>query len=367
MADFFEEPKEVSEAKIRIVSKYYSMWSKIMKKESNNSQNKFAYIDLFSGPGFYKDGTKSIPINILENTLEDEEKRKKLVAVFNDSDPETSQILERNIENIGAFKSLSFKPQVGNAEVDHETVESFRSINFAPTLLFIDPWGYKGLSIDLVGSILKDWGCDCIFFFNYNRINAALNNPAFESGSINYVFGAENTRVLQNKIENKPPAERESIILEFLKSNLKTQNAQYTFVLRFKQFKTDKTSHFLILVSKSPLAHSLIKGVVYDEATNYSPEIDAFEYDPKISKQLQLFEIGDIEYLKSELTRKYSGESMKMKDVYESHHIGTPYLKKHYKRALLELEEQGKIHVPPDGRTRKKNTLADYKIVQFKS
>src|SRR5207248_10024637 len=39
------------------------------------------------------------------------------------------------------------------------------------TFLFVDPFGYKGLSLQLVNSVIKDWGCDCVFFFNYNRIS----------------------------------------------------------------------------------------------------------------------------------------------------------------------------------------------------
>ena len=46
-----------------------------------------------------------------------------------------------------------------------------------PILAFIDPWGYKGLTLRLVDAFLKDWGCDCLFFFNYGRINAGLSNP----------------------------------------------------------------------------------------------------------------------------------------------------------------------------------------------
>lgn len=40
-----------------------------------------------------------------------------------------------------------------------------------------DPFGYKGLSWALIRSVIKDWGSDCVFFFNYSRINAGINNP----------------------------------------------------------------------------------------------------------------------------------------------------------------------------------------------
>ena len=59
-----------------------------------------------------------------------------------------------------------------------------------PTFFFVDPWGYKGLSLRLINSVLKDWGCDCVFFFNYNRINMGLGNDAVEK-HMDALFGKE--------------------------------------------------------------------------------------------------------------------------------------------------------------------------------
>ena len=71
-----------------------------------------------------------------------------------------------------------------------EIVKMFEEMSLVPTLFFVDPWGYKGLSLRLVNSVLKDWGCDCIFFFNYNRINMGLSNP-FVKEHMNALFGEE--------------------------------------------------------------------------------------------------------------------------------------------------------------------------------
>ncbi len=57
----------------------------------------------------------------------------------------------------------------------------FEQMNLVPTFFFVDPWGYKGLSLRLINSVLKNWGCDCIFFFNYTRINMGLENELVKS------------------------------------------------------------------------------------------------------------------------------------------------------------------------------------------
>jgi len=53
-------------------------------------------------------------------------------------------------------------------------------MKMVPTFFFVDPWGYKGLSLQLVNAVLKDWGCDCLFFFNYNRTSMGLPNELVE-------------------------------------------------------------------------------------------------------------------------------------------------------------------------------------------
>jgi three-Cys-motif partner protein len=100
-----------------------------------------------------------------------------LVTMFNDADVEHCRALEKLITAIPGIEKLKFKPDIRNEEVGDNIVKMFSEMHLVPTFFFVDPWGYKGLSLRLVNSVLKDWGCDCVFFFNYNRINMGLTNP----------------------------------------------------------------------------------------------------------------------------------------------------------------------------------------------
>lgn len=53
-----------------------------MPQAQRGSDPKIAYLDLFAGPGRYKDGTKSTPLLILEKTIQDEMMSEMLVTVF---------------------------------------------------------------------------------------------------------------------------------------------------------------------------------------------------------------------------------------------------------------------------------------------
>ena len=73
MAPFFDEQAEQSQVKTAIVSKYFDSWAKIIQGHLKGKRKspKLAYIDLFAGPGRYKDGSSSTPVLILEMALKE--------------------------------------------------------------------------------------------------------------------------------------------------------------------------------------------------------------------------------------------------------------------------------------------------------
>src|ERR1019366_2296241 len=54
---FFEERTDQSEVKARIVQKYFYAWAKVIIPSARARNNNIAYIDLYAGPGRYKDGS----------------------------------------------------------------------------------------------------------------------------------------------------------------------------------------------------------------------------------------------------------------------------------------------------------------------
>jgi hypothetical protein len=87
-AKFFEEREDQSEVKARIVSKYFFAWANVVYASAQKSGGKIAYIDLFAGPGRYKDGSASTPLMVLERAIADEKLRGSLVTIFNDENPD---------------------------------------------------------------------------------------------------------------------------------------------------------------------------------------------------------------------------------------------------------------------------------------
>ena len=98
----------------------------------------------------------------------------------------------------------------------------FKGMNLVPTFFFVDPWGYKGLSLNLVSSIIKDWGCDCVFFFNYNRVNMGINNEAVKQ-HMSSLFGTQYLEKVRNECVGKAPQEREMIVVQNLCDSLPSE------------------------------------------------------------------------------------------------------------------------------------------------
>src|SRR6202000_991120 len=124
------------------------------------------------------------------------------------------------IDKLPGIEKLAYKPDVLCGEVGEDAEKFFAETKLVPSFTFVDPWGYKGLSLKIVNGVIKDWGCDCVFFFNYNRINAGLNNDLVRK-HMDALFGEERVAELREVLKSKTPGERETLILEELSQAIK--------------------------------------------------------------------------------------------------------------------------------------------------
>lgn len=368
---FFSEQAEQSQVKTAIVTKYFWAWANVMLGHLSKSkhQPRIAYIDLFSGPGRYEDGKKSTPLLILEQAIAEEKCRKSLVTIFNDGEDENTSSLKKAIAEIEGIDTLTHSPQVNCSEVGEEIVKIFEKMKLIPTLFFVDPFGYKGLSLRLINSVLKDWGCECIFFFNYNRINAGITNQSVKT-HMDALFGEERGENLRRRLNGLDPSEREIAVIEEICEALIEMGGEYTLPFRFRNAAGSRTSHHLIFVSKHHLGYNIMKEVMAKESSTHEQGVPSFEYNPASKKYRLLFDLlRPLDDLEEMLLEKYAGQRMKMENIFLDHNYGLPYIKKNYKDVLLKMEIDGKIKTDRPYTTRPiRNgdyTFADKVVVQF--
>ena len=252
-----------------------------------------------------------------------------------------------------------------------EIAKMFNEINLVPTFFFVDPWGYKGLSLNLVSSIIKDWGCDCVFFFNYNRINMGINNDVIMMHMLS-LFGEEKLNYLRKEIENvTSPKEREIIVVQELCNVLKNNGSRFVLPFRFKNNDGTRTSHHLIFLSKNFRGYEIMKEIMYKESSDVTGDVASFEYNPRDIhfKQGSLFDSlsRPLDDLQGMLLQTYTECTIDFRKLYEEHSVDKPYIKKNYKDVLKSLYEAGKITAvnPTTGKPPRKGSFSDEMRITF--
>ena len=355
--DFFEHPREQSLVKTTIVRKYFSAWANVMINNAKRFKkyDRIAYLDLFSGPGRFEDGAPSTPLEILQTAIANPDLSEMLITYFNDVNPDYSRQLETEINTLEGIEKLKFKPRVYSREVGEEVAKSIESIKFSPTLSFIDPWGYKGLSIRLITPMIRDWGCDCIFFFNYNRIRAALNNPLMKN-HVDAIFGEQRVEQLRDKVSRISSEEAERTILdELCQAIIQETRVKNPLPFRFKTEFGTRTSHYLIFVSKHPLGYKIMKEIMASESSENEQGVPSFEYSPASERQPVLFGYSHpLDELEKMLLDEFAGLTLTMGEIFERHNYEKRYVEKNYREALIKLEADGTIATDPPASARPK-------------
>ena len=344
-------------------------WAKVVISAAKGRENRISYMDLFAGPGRYSDGTPSTPVIVLQKAVKDADLRRMLVTVFNDKDGANVTSLRETIDAIPGIENLKYKPQVENREVGLSIAEHFRRMTLIPTLLFADPWGYKGLSLALINSVLQNWGCDCVFFFNYNRINPGLNNEVVRE-HMNGLFGEKRAAAIREKLVGLGPDEREDLIIEELSQALKEMGATYVLPFSFKNEQGTRTKHHLIFASKNFKGYEIMKEIMARESSERDQGVGSFAYSPASAKHPTLFALSrPLDDLEEMLLTEFAGQRLTMREIYERHNVGKPYIKTNYKKALAKMEAASQIKAEPPDKTRRKIkgevTFADNVVVTF--
>ena len=112
-----------------------------------------------------------------------------------------------------------------------------------------------------------------------------------------------------------------------------------------------------------------MKEVMASQVSREAQGVPQFQYAPAERWQTLLFELArPLDELAEMLLSAYAGRTLTMLQIYESHSVDRPFIKKNYKAALCDLESQGKIRANPpavDAAGKKRRGFADDVKVTF--
>lgn len=369
-SNFFLEQTEQSAVKAKIVSSYFTAWARVIKKWDS----KMGYIDLFCGPGRYGDNHPSAPLQIIQSTLADPVLTKKMCFLFNDQDEHNITSLKSEIQKITDSSLLDKRIKYYTRTVDEGSHLSLHMPSGLPVLSFVDPFGYKGLTRELIDLLITNSGSDCIFFFNYNRINMALSSNTKFDEHLKSIFGAERMTLLKISLPNLSPAQREPRILNALIDALTENKSNYVLPFKFYGQEQSRTSHFIIFVTKHPVACQIMKQIMYANSAKDVDGVATFSFEDSKNfasdfNQLSFF-IRPLQSLMEDLQKKYRGKKVKVEKLcndvdcdFNTHYVG-----KNVKEALIRLEMRGNIRVISGRKQHYRNgklTMPNGAIVEF--
>lgn len=283
--DFFLEQKEQSAIKTAIVTNFYSTYINIIKNSIGKECDRLYYIDLFAGPGRYKDGKASTPLKVLD-IVEKHNLADKISCVFNEKENEFYCQLKENLESHSVFQKMKFKSQIYNMDAKSVPIESIIN-KHCPIFSFIDPFGYKNISVNQVWKLVQNAGSDCILFFNANRIYMDLNKPT-SSEDMFALFG-DKLIIVKDRIDTlKSHTSKMKYLLGNFAKNLLDKAGGYSlYILPFQFEFSDRSrlSHYLLLITKNFRAITVMKDIM-SKFSNYFG--DEFGFNPKIVGQVTL-------------------------------------------------------------------------------
>lgn len=339
------EYKEHTRVKHILLDKYLAAWIPILGRRGKS----ICYFDGFAGRGEYEDGTLGSPLIAMKVADEKANYFGKLLCVFIEKDKNNYENLcqvlkseKTNIRNWNKIDIMKENNEFTNViEGIFNYLENKKTI-LAPSFFFVDPFGFSGIPFNIVRRILQNPSTEVFFTFMVRDISRFIKNPRLRD-TFTKLFGTEEWKVLLQL-----PGREKALIELYRKQLHEVARVKYSLCFRVSESDKLKTLYYLIHSTNNFKGHSIMKSIMFNQSAQGS-----FAYlGPKdISERTQtrLFDILNIEQLKKYLLEKFKDVTLTydgiQKEICIPWYSEPPYIDKHYRQALKELEKEHKIKV----------------------
>lgn len=321
---FFENAANHSIAKIMLLKEYLTIW---IRKITYGLKSKCLICDTFAGEGIYSDGTKGSPfviLDVVQDYLNQMPNSYEVYLAFIEADNNNFILLKKNLEE---YLKVEIQPNkfvtCGNGKlnvmVSNSKHQDFleglqKSVGqLIPSLFFIDPFGFKGVSLQQLTALMNKYNaCEVLVNFMYEEFNRFKRIDSIAK-TLNDFFGSDVCKLVESVNEMNPKDRRNTIIAEY-KKNCKDNKIKY--VLDFDIQKDDSAAFKMALIFMSNNSHgfNVMKSAMLKLCKNVE-----FEYLTCEAKKPSLFSFCEEDWLldemKSELFNKFHGQSVTRDEV----------------------------------------------------
>jgi hypothetical protein len=203
----------------------------------------------------------------------------------------------------------------------------------------------------LIASALKPFGNDCVFLFNYNRVNMKLGYEVMND-SVNAFFEAaraERIRAAVRSVRNAQ--EREQIILSAVEDALKEVRA-HSLEFGFRTREGGGASHHLVYATKEVRALNKMKRIYTKASSDQCDGVGSLDYDPRDAGASALL-FSPLDEVRQRLLQTFAGRTLTFDELIVAEGPHTTFTDTAYRNALLELEEERGVALEPSAEQRR--------------
>jgi three-Cys-motif partner protein len=343
-----------TEAKHKILRYYLGAWFAIMAE--GGLESRFVLLDGFAGRGRYDGGQPGSPLIALEALIEHRFfgrwANRKFLFVFVEPD-------RGNFQNLGAELKAFWLSRGGQPENVRVTtfngtfedaaqgvLDSLGGKSLAPTFALIDPFGWKGLPIDVIARLLAYKKCEVFVNFMIDHVNRFVELDDVQS-SIQELFGTTT--------EHLPPAEmkgddRRDFLIGLYAQQLREQ-AGFRYVVNFEMIdRRNRPLYHLFYGTRSLTGLDRMKQAMW----RVDPS-GGVRFSDRLAGSLVLFgDKPDPQPLVQALRQEFAGRTISVEQVRDFVIEHTPYASNHFNRpALSPMEKDALIEVVESSRKKK--------------
>jgi spore photoproduct lyase len=358
------EYREHTRVKHILLGKYLTAWIRILGKWNK----RICYFDGFAGRGEYSDGALGSPVIALKSADKLSKYFGEFVCVLIEKNKNNfanlEKVLEQEKPNIENWQKISIVKE--NDEFANVIDGIFKYLEkekgtLVPSFFFVDPFGFSGIPFRIIEQILSNPKTEVFFTFMVRDIARFMKLPELEN-TFNELLGTDRWKSILSSSQ-KPEIALIDLYREQLHDLLKVK---YSWPFRVCMSARVQTLYYLLHVTNNYKGHSIMKGIMYNQSAHgdfayLGPE------DVATRSQMRLFDINDIGELRKYLLEKFKDQSITYDDIQErvceTWYLEPPYIDKHYRQVLKQLEIEFKVKI--DRVTSKKRGLSGRDKITF--
>jgi three-Cys-motif partner protein len=348
-------------SKHTILRRYWEAWLPIMTKFNQ----RVLYIDGFAGPGKYAGGEDGSPLIALKSARDHHARPKSEVAfIFIERDKERFDHLLQTIDQIKPPLPQNFRVHCVQGTFDDQMTEVLNRIDqqrakLAPSLVFIDPFGFSHTPFRTVKRIIQNPRCEILVTFMYEEINRFLAHPD-HADTYDQLFGTDVWRAV---LEVAEPNDRWRMIHDIYRDQLRSAGVEY--VRSFEMLNQgNRTDYFLFFGTHNLLGLEKMKEAMWQVDPSGTFHFSDFT---DANRTMNLFSAEpDFEGLKRMLVGHFRRTDVSIENLTNFVLSDTPFLRTHFKTQILKpMELLGELSVAHAKEGRRQGTFPDGTVIRF--